>query len=435
MSGSTYNSSGVITWTIDVAENVSTSITDPPRQTPQCLLFRFILYAVVGLSMCLVGFFGNIVSYLVLQKDKSSPVASTLLQALAVADNAFLFLWLVHYPLHSLHMHFYGTTRDTDDRLRILLLYLRVYSFPVLYMTQTQTIWLTVIIAVNRYIAVCVPYSVPRLCTLMYVHREIVAVTVFSVLYNTPRFFEARVTSHGDNTPGWTHTDLGNDVHYKYIYTDGLYYVFSFILPLLILSFVNTKITVAYRATLKRRRRMTSRCCDNEKNITLVMIIVVVVFILCQAPARVLQMVWGYKYKHCSELIYYFTHITNTFEVFNSSVNFLIYFVFRKRFRDILCAHMCMETITFWRRPAGVTATEGISLVDIAHTSMTNRSDENTTSIDAQNGSVQARSGRTKQSADESLLADISNNHNAIEVVNVAHQTDADNGANRHDRD
>ena len=430
LSGSTYNSSDdVVSWTAAIAENVSTIIADSPRHTAQCTLFRFILYAIVGVSMCLVGFFGNIVSYLVLQKDKSSPVASTLLQALAVADNAFLFLWLVHYPLHSLHTHFYGYDRDTRDHMRILLLYLRVYSFPLLYMTQTQTIWLTVIIAVNRYIAVCVPYSAPRLCTLVYVHREVVAVTVFSVLYNAPRFFEVRVTSHADNTTNWTRTDLGNDAHYQHVYTDGLYYVFSFILPLLILAFVNTKITVAYRATLKRRRRMTSRCCDNEKNITLVMIIVVVVFMLCQAPARIVQMVWGYKSKRCQDLIYYLTHITNTFEVFNSSVNFLIYFVFRKRFRDILCAHLCMETITFWRRPTtttGATLTEGLSLIDIAQTSTTNRSDEMNTSVDAQNGFVQARPGRTKQSADEALLEDRSNNHSSIEVMNVAHQMEAD---------
>ena len=430
----TYNSTDLKSWVVDFAENTSdnvTSVTTTFRKiTPQCTLFRFILYSVVCVALCLIGFFGNAVSYMVLQKDKSSPVASILLQSLAIADNAFLFLWMAHYPLHSLHSHFYSSAiRGTNNQLQVALLYLRVYSFPLLFMTQTQTIWLTVIIAANRFIAVCLPYSAPHLCTLANVRRELFAITAFSMLYNVPRFFEVQVITRADNKTHWNRTEFGNDVYYQKVYLDALYYVFSFVLPLLILAFVNTKIIIAYRATQQRRRRMTSRQCDNENNITLVMIIVIVIFMLCQAPARIVQIVWGYKYKHCQEAIYYLIHITNTFEVLNSSVNFLIYFLFRKRFRDILCAHFCLETITFWRRPLsqGVTTTEGLSLVEIGQTSSVNRSQDTNTSNATRNGFIQARDkAKQTDNSDETPSSEDSNNHKTTEVVNGVHQRDTD---------
>jgi len=35
-----------------------------------------------------------------------------------------------------------------------------VYVLPVAFVAQTATIWVTVLVAVNRYIAVCRPYQV-----------------------------------------------------------------------------------------------------------------------------------------------------------------------------------------------------------------------------------------------------------------------------------
>ena len=40
------------------------------------------------------------------------------------------------------------------------------YVQPVGYMAHTLTIWITVLLAVNRYLAVCKPFLVHRACTL-----------------------------------------------------------------------------------------------------------------------------------------------------------------------------------------------------------------------------------------------------------------------------
>ena len=118
--------------------------------------FIFILYTVVAGVLCALGLVGNTMSIAVLRRDTISPVTSYQLEALAVADSVFLLLWLVHYAVrYALSFYQIGA-----GDLSLVWIYVRVYTFPLLYMGQTATIWLTVIIAFNRYMAVCLPYKV-----------------------------------------------------------------------------------------------------------------------------------------------------------------------------------------------------------------------------------------------------------------------------------
>lgn len=138
-------------------------------------------------------------------------------------------------------------------------------------------------------------------------------------------------------------TSVGRSQIYRIVYNDTLYYLLSFALPLVVLAAMNTCVIRAYRAARMRRRRMSSnhqpatarrdvggdgvsevgacttvagggsgfgryptrtRCrrADHESSVTLVMIVIVLVFIGCQAPARVVQIVWGYIYSDCRQV-------------------------------------------------------------------------------------------------------------------------------------
>ncbi|KAI0240799.1 hypothetical protein LSAT2_008424 [Lamellibrachia satsuma] len=153
-----YNETNVFSGTSPNDSSGNVSAQGPIRQADaQCALFRFVFYGIVCFVICLVGFVGNIISFVVFRRDKSSPAASFILQALAVADNAFLLLWLGHYPLHSS-----GRFDQLPKSFHTVIEYLRVYTFPLLYMAQTQTIWLTVAVALNRFTAVCFPYRAHR---------------------------------------------------------------------------------------------------------------------------------------------------------------------------------------------------------------------------------------------------------------------------------
>jgi hypothetical protein len=152
--------------------------------------FTFGLYGIVAGFVCILGLVGNTVSICVLIKDLKTPVASFQLVTLAAADNLFLVLWFVHYTVRFV-LKFCGVVTgggvDMTTVAGTVLTVVRLYTFPVLYMAQTATIWLTVVIAFNRYMAVCWPYKAPRLHKIHIVYREVIAVTVLTVVYNLPR--------------------------------------------------------------------------------------------------------------------------------------------------------------------------------------------------------------------------------------------------------
>jgi hypothetical protein len=152
--------------------------------------FRFGLYGIVAGIVCILGLVGNTVSICVLIKDSKTPVASFQLVTLAAADNLFLVLWFVHYTVRFV-LTFCGIVTgggvDMTTVAGTVLTVVRLYTFPVLYMAQTATIWLTVVIAFNRYMAVCWPYKAQQLHKIRIVYREVITVAVLAVVYNLPR--------------------------------------------------------------------------------------------------------------------------------------------------------------------------------------------------------------------------------------------------------
>jgi len=64
------------------------------------------------------------------------------------------------------------------------------------------------------------------------------------------------------------------------------------------------------------------------------MIIIVVIFLVCQTPAFVNQLVYVIGVEDsCGLPYYYYYHLSNIFVSANSAVNFVVYCVFRRQFR------------------------------------------------------------------------------------------------------
>jgi len=73
------------------------------------------------------------------------------------------------------------------------------------------------------------------------------------------RFFELEIVGYDDaGKPIVNRTTLGNNATYKLIYTDVLYCVLCFALPLVSLTFMNWRVIIGYRAAQRRRRRILS---------------------------------------------------------------------------------------------------------------------------------------------------------------------------------
>ena len=303
-----------------------------------CTWVRLLINGGLGGIICVCGLAGNIVSYLVLNKGKNNAqVATFLLRCLALTDNFFLLVWFINFSIRDLLRYISYNS--------LAWRYVRQYSFPTIYVAQCATIWLTVLIAAARYIAVCMPYIARRVCSLANTKLAVSGLYFLVICYNLPRFFETQLLPINGSLQ-IRDTWLGKNETYRFVYWELLYYIFTLGLPLVVLIVLNVRLTVAYRQIAERRRRMrgastTSRSAQDDANITLVMIVVIAVFVFCQLPARIVQMIWSYHFPNCRTAPFYMSELSTILEVLNSSVNFLIYSVIRPQFRRNLSQFCC----------------------------------------------------------------------------------------------
>ena len=328
--------------------------TDAPLAHVDCTgLTKFVTNTLISGTLCLLGLVGNSVSFVVLVMDEDSKVAAIQLQALAFTDNFFLAMWFLHFTIADALTYF-----KVEQAFHVNWLYIRVYTYPLLFVGQTGTIWLTVLIASSRYIAVCWPYHASKYSNVQVKSKAVVGIAVFSIIYNIPRIFEVHILPNldivnitdGVNTTktvaGYRleYTHFGSSWLYREVYFNACYMITSFILPLLLLLYLNTRLTLVYRK-VQRRRTMMNSCREHHDNsITLVMIMVVLLFIICNAPARIVQLIWQYQAYQCPKPAFIMNILSNVMEVLNSSSNFIIYCICRCQFRRNLARRMCVET-------------------------------------------------------------------------------------------
>ena len=327
-------------WTM--ASN-STSDLDRIALDAKCSMYDFMLEAVLMGILCLFGFAGNILSMLCLARDRSKTATPFLLISLEVADTLFLVTVLVLRVLTSVHTFTGGL-----HSLMTVFPYVGKYVWPIALMAMTGTIYMTVLVTLNRYISVCRPYEASDLCSVQQSTKHVAAVIIFSILYNVPRFFEYQVVKV-PAPRGWTSqlSALGANRIYQILYGNVMYSVVMFLVPLVTLIILNYKLIQALgRARSKRAHllRKDVNSSKSEDDITLMLIVVVLVFVVCQAPALVTQLLLSLLSSDnmsCPAAFFFYERISDLMVVANSALNFIIYCFCSRRFRQILMWLIC----------------------------------------------------------------------------------------------
>ena len=164
--------------------------------------------------------------------------------------------------------------------------YFGKYCFPIALMAETGTIYLTVLVTLNRYFSVCRPYEVSNLCSKRTARQHIAIVVAFSIIYNVPRFFEYTIVEQpslgagilDSSTANQTTPSDGDDafaslpppqVHvisvlspmaahfaYQVIYMNISYCIVMFLIPLCSLIFLNYRLIAKLRETTRKRRQL-----------------------------------------------------------------------------------------------------------------------------------------------------------------------------------
>lgn len=190
--------------------------------------------------LILLGIFGNITSIIVLRKDRERKNALFLLQALALADGLYLVVAIFRYPLKYLlpsHEKFIA---------------IQPIVFPLLKTFQTVTIWMIVIVTIDRYTCVCRPLLAPCLFNQKTRRCFTLALFITGFLYNIPRFLDSCVYQWYDPCTGtvvsrMTYRESFSGPYYYNIYIDIMYIVLLYVIPLSTLIYMNCRLVQAIR--------------------------------------------------------------------------------------------------------------------------------------------------------------------------------------------
>ena len=309
-----------------------------------CWMYMFVMWTIVGGCICLTGLICNLIALYSFCRGVVSTATSYQLIWLAVVDSVYLFTWFVWHALFAAMLYFHLGEWD--------LLYWRViypitwaYIYPVNYTAHTCTIWLTVFIAVYRYLAVAKPFTNQYRHIEWHGQKYVVLVLCMAVCYNIVRFCEVYV-ARKEREDGlvqfeWQGTNFTNTHGGKYYlaYYTIMYSVLIVTLPLIIIIIMTARILVAMKKRQKKKKNMQTSAASSQSNINVILIAIIIMFIVCQLPYSVGQILHEVGlFEPCNNVgMFYWTSFV--FTALNSAVNPFIYFVVNKEFRSSLATH------------------------------------------------------------------------------------------------
>ena len=314
------------------------SKTDSGEDQYQREILTFVLTGICGLLVCCMGIIGNAVSLVVLQK-KSMRTSSTYsyLSALAVCDMLMLMCTIV----------LLWNDIDPPKRgvqkwpwLGGIYPYLFPYFHAAAFTFQVTSVWLTLAFTVDRYIMICHPFTAEPFCTVSRARKVIAGIFLAGVLFNIPKFFEYQTIpvtlSQNITRIGCDLTPFGRSHLFRKLFHSWFYIVFVCVVPFLCLAVLNAFLIRAVHKSRKRRRAMN--VAEKTRNDTTIMLIsVVVVFFVCQTPALASRAIWAFQsnpdaFKNMT--LHSLNEVGNFLVILNSSINFVSYLFFGKRFRN-----------------------------------------------------------------------------------------------------
>jgi hypothetical protein len=118
------------------------------------------------------------------------------------------------------------------------------FVYPIGMIAQTGSVYLTLCVSVERYVAVCLPLKARAICTFGRARCYVISIGVFAFLYNIPRFWEVTwLTSfYPDIAANLTvvqQTSLRSNPTYISIYITWLYLVVMYFVPFTCLAVFN----------------------------------------------------------------------------------------------------------------------------------------------------------------------------------------------------
>ena len=297
--------------------------------------YQFILHAYVCGPMIVAGVVSNIMAFRTLGRLMRQNVTTFLLRGLAISDISVLLIFVIYvWSGNATHFHL-------SPAIMAILRGANTYLCSILQIFSMVNVWMTVVVGMNRYIALCRPLDATRLCTISRARKHMIYIVLVSIAVGLPGFFYHKNRQTADGS-----TDIepimSDNKWYFYIYELGCNVIFRFMVPFCVLLFFFVRIVIALRAS---RDQQLGRYGGQQvdRKLTSMLLVLLGVFLVCHVCIWLMLLVvelHDYGLRDFSSVIIYLLYalqLMSILIILNSSLNCLIYVVYMKEFRRLLC--------------------------------------------------------------------------------------------------
>jgi hypothetical protein len=320
--------------------------------------------------LVLFGVLGNVLSIVLLGRDRIQPSTSFTLRALAAADIAFLIFAILFTTLPSLvDIHSEALSLRTQTLYHLFVL----YAHPFYHTTQMVSTWALVLVTLERYVLVCKPLHAAKFITAKRLSAVFGGVWLAALLFQIPLFFQTGCSVRFDESYSVSCSqflnlppddDSGGRVLmtrriynplYHLIYRTLGYFFLRFVLPFVLLVYLSIRLAREIRQSRMRHYAIYASVLSNndrssvsherQGKYTRIVVTIVTLFCFCLLPQAVFLLLLTLRnYKVLVlpiDFTFAFDAVASLLLTLNSSSNFIIYCVMRENFRSLLVKMFC----------------------------------------------------------------------------------------------
>ncbi|CAD5232200.1 unnamed protein product [Bursaphelenchus xylophilus] len=206
---------------------------------------------------CLLGLCANLCNvYVFSNKKMRSHLVNYFLLCLAISDAIVLLtsFFVFCFPVIAEYTEDESLVRFAPSALS--------FFYPLAHTAHTNSVYLTTLVSVHRYLGVCHPFLARRLSNKNVVLKVILYAFVISIGFNVPRWLELSAIPCLSEV--WRRKSMMIapsafmlDTTYTIVYRNVLYTLLMFCIPFSVLTWVNCRIVTALKLSKIIRKKMT----------------------------------------------------------------------------------------------------------------------------------------------------------------------------------
>ena len=322
------------------------------------------IHGYLAAIVCVFGVIANILNIIVLTRKNMISSTNIILTGLAISDGltmAFYFPYALQmYVIHGIKE---SPERDTEGAAKFQLCY-AILSVCV----HSISIWLTVTLAVFRYVFIRFPRRGARYCNVQRTKTAVIAVSVAVIIVCIPNSIMYELKSDSAANLGFPNTsnasmwwvDVKTNTTAEIVLQKFNFWVQAILvklLPCFLLTIFSFLLVRTMQGAEKRRKKLLNKnsVTDGETQpigssgkrskrsirTTRMLLTVVILFLITETPQGVMSLLMGLIEGFFHNVYTPLGDLMDILALINNGINFVLYCTMSKQFRDTFFSVFC----------------------------------------------------------------------------------------------